>query len=400
MADLPLFIFTILSSSIGLVVSIILFFGQDIATLSSKILSAILFCLVILTVGNSLTLSTILYDYPQFFKTYTWAAFCIGPLFYLYVRTVLNQSYKLYWKDSFMFIPALLYQVHRLPFDILSRAEKLVIVKRALSNRIEFIQEAEGLLPPGWLPIIRILVLLISMFAALILLLRRRKKIFESKIQIERNKQIYRFLWVSMGLIFIGTLLVAIITFLQFIKGIFLAKMIVFVISCEILFICIYLFTQPKILYGMIGWIQMDEPVKSLQNTTFTTDQKSVENDDITYVSHYHGISILNSIETHFRENHPFTTIGYCLADLSREINVPAYLVSTVINQEFDKNFNEFVNDARFEYLKIMRLTDQNFDKYSIEYIGNSLGFGSRTSFISAVKKRTGLLPKEYLANI
>lgn len=399
MSDLPLFIYIILTSTIGLVVSMILIFGQTITSLGSKLLSAILLCLVIISTGNSLTLTNILFEYPQLFKTYTWAAFCLGPLTYLYVRTVLNQSYKLRWRDLLLFIPVFLYQIHRLPYDLLSREEKLIIVKKALSNRIHFINESEGLLPSGWLAIIRILVLVISIIAALNLLANWHKKIYNAKLQIERNKQIYRFLWVAMLLMTSGTLIVAIFTFLQVFKGLFMARIIVCVISSEILLICGYLFTQPKILYGMIGWIQLDEPIRSLEESTNKREDLKLETEEINYISFYQGRSILNSIENHFKKNRPFTKIGYSISDLSKEINIPVYLVSSVINQEFDKNFNEFINDARFEYLNVLRQNDSNFDKYSIEYIGTTLGFGSRTSFISAVKKRTGLLPKEYLTS-
>ncbi|MHA8053882.1 helix-turn-helix domain-containing protein [Aquirufa sp. OSTEICH-129A] len=400
MSDLSLFIYLILASTIGLVVSLILVFGQSISTLSSKLLAGILFCLVILSTGNSLTLTHFLYDYPQFFKTYTWSAFCLGPLLYLYIRTVLNQSYKLFWKDLWLFVPVLLYQIHRLPFDLLKKEEKYLIVKNALSNRMVFFNESEGLLPPGWIAIIRIIVLVISTFACLKLLTNWHKKIYDASLQIERNKQIYRFLWVTMILMTSGTIIVAIFTFIQVLTGMFMARLIILVISSEILLICGYLFTQPKILYGMIGWIQMEEPIRSLEETSTKNEELKPETEDTNYISYYRGKNILNSIEIHFKNNHPFTTIGYSLSDLSKEINVPAYLVSAVINQEFDKNFNEFINDARFEYLNTMRENDVNFDKYSIEYIGTAIGFGSRTSFITAIKKRTGLLPKEYLAGV
>lgn len=401
MTESLFFIFILIASSIGFIVSMILLFGQSISTLGSKLLAGILLSMVITASGNSLALTDFYLQYPHYFKIFNWVTFCIGPLTYLYIRTVLNQSYRLFKKDLLLFIPALSYQIHRLSYDLLPIQEKLILVKRAIENRIEFVNEPEGLLPPGWIAIYRVTVLLVSIIAAFYLLINWHKKIYTQGLQIERNKQIYQFLWVAITLLFSGTIIVFIFTFIQVFSGYFMARLIVFSVALEIILICAYLFAQPKILYGMIGWIQLNEPIRSIENSTSNSTPVDEESeDDVSYISYHNGKNILTSIENHFLQNHPFTTIGYCLSDLSREINVPAYLVSAVINQEFDKNFNEFINDARIQYISTMRENDENFDKYSIEYIGTSLGFGSRTSFITAVKKRTGLLPKEYLASM
>lgn len=401
MSDSQLFLFIVIASTIGFIVSMILWFGQSISNLGSKLLAGILLCLVITALGNTLPFTGFYIQYPDYFKVFNMLTFCIGPLTYLYIRTVLNQSYRLFKKDILLFIPAFSYQIHRLSYDLLPYQEKVNIVKKALVNRMEFVNESEGLFPPGWVAIYRVTVLLVSILAAFYLLINWHKKIYTKGHQIERNKQIYKFLWVAITLLFSGTIILFIFTFIQVFSGHFIARLIVFSVALEILLICAYLFAQPKILYGMIGWIQLSEPLRSIENTTTNGKEEEGESEEeVTYVSYHNGKNILTSIENHFLQNHPFTTIGYCLSDLSKEINVPVYLVSAVINQEFDKNFNEFINDARFEYLNVMRQNDPNFDKYSIEYIGTALGFGSRTSFITAVKKRTGLLPKEYLSSI
>lgn len=357
--------------------------------------------MVITASANSLLFTGFYIQYPGYFKIFNFLTFCVGPLTYLYIRTVLNQSFRLFKKDILLFIPALSYQIHRLPYDLMPYQEKLIFVKKALENRIEFVNEPEGLFPPGWIAIYRVTVLLVSIIAALRLLIQWHNKIYTQDHQIKRNKQIYRFLWVAVSLLFSGTIIIFIFTFIQVFSGQFISRLIVFSLAIEIILICTYLLAQPKILYGMIGWIQLNEPIRSIENTTSNSTAVEEESEeDVSYISYHNGKNILTSIENNFLQNHPFTTIGYCLSDLSREINVPAYLVSAVINQEFDKNFNEFINDARIQYISTMRENDESFDKYSIEYIGTSLGFGSRTSFITAVKKRTGLLPKEYLANM
>ena len=70
--------------------------------------------------------------------------------------------------------------------------------------------------------------------------------------------------------------------------------------------------------------------------------------------------------------------------------------ISQVINETIGKNFNAFVNEYRI-IEACRRINDpQNFGHLTIEAVGNSVGFKSRTTFIQAFKKFTGLTPSEY----
>jgi AraC-like DNA-binding protein len=101
-------------------------------------------------------------------------------------------------------------------------------------------------------------------------------------------------------------------------------------------------------------------------------------------------------IEVHFINNRPFLQFRYSIKDLSSELGIPSYLISTLINQEYGMNFSEFINDIRVSYL--VDLTEKNPDyltKYTLEVLGNMGGFNSRTAFILAVKRKTGKPPSE-----
>ncbi|MHA8062618.1 helix-turn-helix domain-containing protein [Aquirufa aurantiipilula] len=364
--------------------------------MSSKILAGLILSFVITTFGNSLPATNFYLKYPSFFKIYSWAPFCIGPFAFLYVKSVLKQSYKLAWKDYLLFLPMLIYMINRIPFFLLSPEEQYQIVKYNLSNVKIYLKEPEGLFPPGLAAVFRLGTLLGYIIASIQLLLSWRKKILNPQVQILRNIHIYRFLWILISFLFFGSIVAFINTLLLLQSGAFVGNLILLCILSEILLISFYLFTQPKILYGMIGWIQVQEPLRSIQ------EAKSVEENEVeqNFIGIHQGRNILLTILEHFENTHAYLQVGYTIADLSKETKIPSYLISPVLNQEFGKNFNEFVNDARINYLDILKNKDPNFDKYSIEYIGNSLGFSSRTSFVAAVKKRTGLLPKEYLAQI
>lgn len=70
--------------------------------------------------------------------------------------------------------------------------------------------------------------------------------------------------------------------------------------------------------------------------------------------------------------------------------------VSLVINEHYGTNFNALLNEYRIQEA-CKRMNDlKRFGHLTIEGIANGVGFKSRTSFIQAFKKYTGLTPSEY----
>ncbi|MHA8099106.1 helix-turn-helix domain-containing protein [Aquirufa aurantiipilula] len=395
MIDLAFIIVTYCVSSIGISVSLILLFGQSVPTLSSKILSGLLFCLVVIAIGNILLYTDFYLKYPAFYKTYAWAPFCLGPLSYLYVKKILYQSIKLNKVDYLLFLPAVIFVVNRIPYFLLSSQEQLQVIKNILINENLYVKEPEGLFPQGWVAILRVSFLLVFILASFLELMNWRQKIYNSKLHINRNKHIYHFLWMLTSFMLLGAVIAFLNTFLLLKSGHVLVKLLLTCVLSEIVLISAYLYLNPTILYGMIGWYQVNRPVRLASDSK--ENDKTIDGNHMTINN---GRVILKAIENQFKNHHSFTTTGYTIHKLSEEISTPTYLLSTVINQEFGKNFNEFINDARINYLKTFKENDPNFDNYSIEYIGNAIGFASRTSFIAAVKKRTGLTPKEYLSKL
>jgi AraC-like DNA-binding protein len=100
-------------------------------------------------------------------------------------------------------------------------------------------------------------------------------------------------------------------------------------------------------------------------------------------------------LETHLKENKPFRKRGYTMAELSKELGMPSYIISAFINQEYGKNFNELINEYRVNYLIGEMRTSVDYSQYTLEALGNLAGFNSRAAFIAAVKKSTGKNPSE-----
>ena len=70
--------------------------------------------------------------------------------------------------------------------------------------------------------------------------------------------------------------------------------------------------------------------------------------------------------------------------------------VSQLIHERYGCNFNSFLNEYRIK-VACKRMNDlAHYGNYTIEAISLSVGFRSRTSFVTSFKRITGLTPSEY----
>ncbi len=85
------------------------------------------------------------------------------------------------------------------------------------------------------------------------------------------------------------------------------------------------------------------------------------------------------------------------LASLAKAISIPARNLSRSINSHMNKNFFEFINTMRVEYVK-ERLMELSTSEYNIDSIYSECGFRSRSSFFQVFKKVTGKTPAAWLS--
>lgn len=69
--------------------------------------------------------------------------------------------------------------------------------------------------------------------------------------------------------------------------------------------------------------------------------------------------------------------------------------VSNLINEEYNMNFNEFVNKFRVE-AACKLLLDKNREKFTLEHIAERSGFGSVSSFSRVFKMHEGISPGKF----
>ena len=87
------------------------------------------------------------------------------------------------------------------------------------------------------------------------------------------------------------------------------------------------------------------------------------------------------------------------LTQLAKALKTNPTILSKVINQGFQQNFNDFINDHRVKALK-QKLEAGEYKTQTLLGIAYDCGFNSKATFNRAFKKATGITPKEWVENL
>lgn len=87
----------------------------------------------------------------------------------------------------------------------------------------------------------------------------------------------------------------------------------------------------------------------------------------------------------------------FSLDQLSALVGERYHDVSQVINQAYGKSFYQLLSDARIDEACRRMSDEETYGALTLEAIGQSVGFKSRSNFSTAFKRKTGLSPSEYL---
>jgi AraC-like DNA-binding protein len=389
---------------LGILVAALLFFFNANSSISSRLLAGFLTCMSLLAFNYVLMKTRFFIEQPYLWRSVAWASFSFQPLGYLYVRSVLQQEYKLKPTDLLFFLPAVTYMFLFMPYFMLSLVEKRSFLETVFKNQNLIVREHENLLPPRWGIWLRIILGVAFTTAQWLLLIKWRGRLTTSGNNNSQNTLSLNWLtqFTIVMTIFWTAVLIEFGMHFSGAAGGNIDYTVIFTISGTIFFICFFLLIRPRILYGMKGWLQEE----SKPNET-TEKQNSQETVTTPTVGKKSAISLSQDqrdkyraiLDQHFRENKPFRKKGYTIRDLSSEIGIPSYLLSFYINQEYGKNFNEFVNDNRVNSLMEEVRNSPDFANYTLEALGKHAGFNSRTAFITAVKRTTGRYPSDIFGN-
>ena len=106
-----------------------------------------------------------------------------------------------------------------------------------------------------------------------------------------------------------------------------------------------------------------------------------------------HKIISLMEIEKAYTQN------DITVNKLAENLGTNKSYISQVINEKFDKNFNNFINEYRIKEA-LSLLSDKKNHNLTIETIAHNVGFNSISAFNNAFKKHTGVTPSFFLKSV
>ena len=87
------------------------------------------------------------------------------------------------------------------------------------------------------------------------------------------------------------------------------------------------------------------------------------------------------------------------IADLAKELDVPAYILSYLFNQYLNRNYYDYINDYRIAEFKYLVNKGEHMT-YTLNALIEKCGFNSRASFFRHFKRATGMTPNEYIKGL
>lgn len=285
-----------------------------------------------------------------------------GPLLYIYIKRVLNRS-PFTWKDIQHAIPL---------FWIVSVFGRYYFLSHEVKLKIVETQTYENYV--NWWPIPRqymvfVVTLLMILYVVKIYFLYRKEKLMVTEAQ----RLWIKWLWMC----FTGYTIVFSVYFVLYsfrLMTIANDYLIGFGITFFIGIVTYFSFMQPNIFLGTISF-----PFVKYQNNGLSSSLATEMKDQL--------VSLMKSDKL-------FLDSSLTLDVLADRLNLSRHHTSQLINEYFEMNFFEFVNNYRIDEA-IQLLQDEKND-LNINQIIYATGFNNRTSFYNAFKKKTGISPSSY----
>ncbi|WP_207421039.1 helix-turn-helix domain-containing protein [Desertivirga brevis] len=353
----------------GVILSIALFRSPIKAGISNNLLA--LFCLMfsLVTFEDFLMTSNLILKFPHFFAAFYPFIFTLGPLFFLYVESLTQPSFRL----------KLAHILHFAPYLVLLALLAATIYFNSGDVKIKWIKESFNDTQPDLFSATAIFQNLAYIFASLFRLIRHKKNIqkifsYDERINLRWLLRLVIgviSLWAVWGLsVFLNVSLFKNLDAIGF----------------------------PVLVY-MMGYWGIGQKIVYKDNDFGSSKALIEPQEKLKYpgssITHEQIEEKLEMLLKYMELSKPFLKGDLSIQDLSAEVRIPVNQLSQIINGRLNQNFFEFVNSYRVSEFKKQVVNPSN-EHLSLLGIALECGFNSKASFNAVFKKATGLTPSEY----
>jgi AraC-like DNA-binding protein len=320
--------------------------------------------------------------YIFFDPVYTFASLSVYPLYYWYIRLLtIETEYE--WKNLRLLIPAILLSViSAIIYRIMSPAEREIYLTDFLLREggseahSKILQIQKGVFLLSRLVFAVQVILFLVLGRKLVIRYNERVANFYSNLE---SKTI---VWVN--LLLYSFVLTSIMSVVFNIMG-----RAIFLNSVSLLLIPSVIFSVLLFFIGLQGYMQNYTVVDLIEDAKQQPERN---------LNDYNQNQLKEKLMELFAGEKIYRNSDLKITQVSMQLQTNRTYVSQLINNEFNCSFSEFVNEYRVIEAKQL-LTNQAYNNYSLDYISESVGFGSLNTFIRVFKDSEGITPGKFRDN-
>lgn len=343
-------------------------------SLTHKIISILLFLLLIRTFSIHLFLSKEIFNFPHFLLvSHVVSRIALPLIFLMLVFEVYKRKFK--WYDCLHFVPALLFFTNYWKLYTKSATEKQAIISRMYQDDYDSIWQEGSYLSDNVVFLLRVVPFLIYVVSMIYIVFFSNKSVKLSTSLKDFFSALVLYLFLNLVAVFLSDVLYIFNTI-----SVYDTNIIGFITT---FFILIYFFFIPNFIYQAYFTNQKEKQKSKAKSTSYKPKD------------HNH----IEIIEQYFNLHKAFLNPDYTITQLEAEIKIPARQISKAIKLVRNQNFNQFLNEYRINYL----LKEVSVEKaLSTNYgdLAYQVGFNSMNNFYAHFKNYVGCTPKIYYDNL
>ncbi len=337
-----------------------------------------------------------------FFNNISALMLLLGPLLFFYVRGTVLDKEGLTWKDGVHFLPFSIHLIGITPYLFSSFEYKKNIAAQILKN-VDSMKTMDLNL---FYTVPESFIIRSGLFLAYVLYLIGF--VWYSRSSINKNKSIpseqfsiaYRWLFFLLFVLLfliVNFLMVTINYLTESANQVFIhSKMIHNFAGVCYLIMSFSLLLFPQVLYGI--------PISKKTNQLKNFDSPDSKNEELEVINQFSEEEnpfneLSELIKDYLITEKPFLNPDFSISDISLALNVPQHHIAYCINNVLKIRFTKLKSELRIAHAKELLLKGKHLD-YTINGIGQSSGFSTRSNFYNAFKLETGLTPTEYLNQV
>ncbi len=299
--------------------------------------------------------------YPRFFLAAYILVYIYIPIYFFFLRSIFNNSFKLVKKDFVLFFPAIIYSLLLVRYFIMPKHQLLDLVYSLSINDLIFAD-------------LTCVILNIYLIWLSTRFLRK-----SPNLEAASKNMLVVFYFLHAALLITNliwcVILMSQIGLIPNMLGIELNNL------YHSMSLLIYLLAYILIVRNQYFFKSKELEITPYKNVSYQTEELQAIK-----------VKINNVLEI----DKAYTDHTFSLGTLSELTGIERFKLSYTINNHLNSSFTELVNLYRIN--EFVRLTEtQSFDHYTMMGIANEAGFKSKSTFYKAFKDLHRMTPKEYL---